>query len=401
MNQIPVGKNQTGLSLVELMIALLISTLILAGLVQVFTMNRATYQSDEGLARLQENARFAMEFLTREIRNAGNYGCYGLRRPPSASTAGQGAKRFDTVSYYVAGPATYIYNKPVPDIFNIYVPVQGYDATAVSNGTTYNLPALYPPVVTAGTAPAMPGSLNPAGIVVGSDVLVLRGMDQDSTPLVAPFNDPNQVNVRTPHSINVGQVVVAADCGRAHVFQVTGIAPGAGFDGLLHDLGGNPGNTCGTWTGTPPCSAPEFQDGGDVGALRNVVYYVGVGTGGGPALFRDNYISGSLVTEELVEGIENLQLHFGEFALHTGTIQYAEARSVTDWTSIRSIRIGMLVATSNVVTGQDTTPGYTSGATESALDTSQYQMSNITLIPPPDRRRRRAFETTVMMRNPT
>ncbi len=64
-----------GFSLVELMIALLIGLVIAIGVVQIFSATRATYQLDESLARAQENGRFALEFLSQDVRHAGYAGC--------------------------------------------------------------------------------------------------------------------------------------------------------------------------------------------------------------------------------------------------------------------------------------------------------------------------------------
>src|SRR5690554_5075136 len=65
----------SGVSLIELMVALAIGTVLVLGLVQVFAASRAAYQTSEGLARVQENARFALDFLQRDIRMAGHFGC--------------------------------------------------------------------------------------------------------------------------------------------------------------------------------------------------------------------------------------------------------------------------------------------------------------------------------------
>ena len=53
-------RRQAGLSLIELMIALLIGSILLIGLVQVFGASRTAYQLSEGMSRTQENARFAL-----------------------------------------------------------------------------------------------------------------------------------------------------------------------------------------------------------------------------------------------------------------------------------------------------------------------------------------------------
>ncbi|MDZ7826806.1 MAG: prepilin-type N-terminal cleavage/methylation domain-containing protein [Gammaproteobacteria bacterium] len=67
--------HQRGFSLVEIMVALLLGAVITVGIVQMFTSNRTTYQINMGQARLQENARFAMEFVTSSMRMAGYRGC--------------------------------------------------------------------------------------------------------------------------------------------------------------------------------------------------------------------------------------------------------------------------------------------------------------------------------------
>lgn len=66
---------QAGLTLIELMIALVLSSVIIAGIIQVFLANREAYNLTESLVRVQENGRFAMSFITTALRQSGNYGC--------------------------------------------------------------------------------------------------------------------------------------------------------------------------------------------------------------------------------------------------------------------------------------------------------------------------------------
>ena len=68
-------RHAKGLTLVEMMVAMLIASFLIFGLLQVFTASKASYQTAEGLARVQENARFALDFLQRDIRMAGHFGC--------------------------------------------------------------------------------------------------------------------------------------------------------------------------------------------------------------------------------------------------------------------------------------------------------------------------------------
>jgi type IV pilus assembly protein PilW len=64
-----------GLSLIEIMIALLIGALLLGGILQIFIGSKQTYRMQEALSRLQENGRFALDYLANDIRMAGYWGC--------------------------------------------------------------------------------------------------------------------------------------------------------------------------------------------------------------------------------------------------------------------------------------------------------------------------------------
>ncbi len=61
---------QRGLTLIELMVAMVISLLILAGLFTVYQSNQRGNRFNDGLTRAQENGRFAVDFLARDIRQA-------------------------------------------------------------------------------------------------------------------------------------------------------------------------------------------------------------------------------------------------------------------------------------------------------------------------------------------
>ena len=64
---------QRGLTIVELLVALVLSLLLLTGVVQVFLASKQTYATNEAMSVLQENGRFALEFLGRSVRLGGYY----------------------------------------------------------------------------------------------------------------------------------------------------------------------------------------------------------------------------------------------------------------------------------------------------------------------------------------
>jgi type IV pilus assembly protein PilW len=62
-----------GFTLIELLIAMSIFLLILLGIYQMFDTNRATYVSGMRKVDVQQNARVALDAITRELRMAGYY----------------------------------------------------------------------------------------------------------------------------------------------------------------------------------------------------------------------------------------------------------------------------------------------------------------------------------------
>lgn len=67
-------KTQIGLSLIELMVALIIGLFLIIGAVTVYNQSRNAYRTTEAVARLQETARYAFDVLEPEIRMANYWG---------------------------------------------------------------------------------------------------------------------------------------------------------------------------------------------------------------------------------------------------------------------------------------------------------------------------------------
>lgn len=82
-------KRQQGLSLIELMIAILISSLLLLGVLQLFTDTNSADRSSTALARVQESGRILMEIIGTDARRAGYQGCSA-----SANTVTIGTLKF-------------------------------------------------------------------------------------------------------------------------------------------------------------------------------------------------------------------------------------------------------------------------------------------------------------------
>ena len=71
----PIGAGQNGLSLIELMIALALGAFLMLAVVTVFLSNRDAARLENSLARLQENGRFALDRIRQDIHRAQYLGC--------------------------------------------------------------------------------------------------------------------------------------------------------------------------------------------------------------------------------------------------------------------------------------------------------------------------------------
>ncbi len=65
------NSRQRGVTLVELMIAMLVGLFLMGGTLLVFEKTKQAYRYQNGLAEVQEQGRFAIAFLTQSLRVAG------------------------------------------------------------------------------------------------------------------------------------------------------------------------------------------------------------------------------------------------------------------------------------------------------------------------------------------
>lgn len=73
-------KNKRGLTLTELLVALAMSSLIIAGLYRTFIGQQRTYTVQEQTVEMRQNARGAISNMSRELRMAG-FGAVGMVLP--------------------------------------------------------------------------------------------------------------------------------------------------------------------------------------------------------------------------------------------------------------------------------------------------------------------------------
>lgn len=357
---------QAGVTLVELMISLLLGLLLTAGIIQVFAGNRVTYAFNDGLSRIQENARFSLDHIAYNTRMGGYSGCLS-----------------DVAIHN---------NLDVPNDFrdDIENGIEGYEANGTGDDATF-LAASANPAPSANPnawTPALPAELNNL-VIPGSDVLIVRGVSGSARPLVTPFNTPAELVTAEPHDFLPGEVLVVSDCQKASIFQLTSVSGSGSAVNLEHaDTGGFiPGNGIAAWD-----AEQEYGLGSEIGRLQTYAFYVGSGAGGRPALFqlRLARLSGSqsaFVAEELVAGIDTMQVRYGLDADRNGAIEaVVTADAIVDWTVVASVEVTLLARAAEEY--------------GSEVDTAVYTVGGTTRFnPADDRRLRQVFSTTVGVRN--
>jgi len=69
-----VSVKERGITLIEMMVAITVGLILLAGIVQLFATNKQAYRIQEGANVLNENSRYALNQLEYSIRMAGHFG---------------------------------------------------------------------------------------------------------------------------------------------------------------------------------------------------------------------------------------------------------------------------------------------------------------------------------------
>lgn len=359
-------RRQSGVTLIELMIAMLLGLLVTGGAIQIFISNRTTYAFNEGLSRLQENGRFALDTLGFRIRLAGHFGClWGV-------------------------PITNNLNGPTSFAFDFDEGLAGYEAIGTGVGDTFAPAASDPANSTVDTnwSPTLPAEIADS-VVPGSDVIVVRNGSAGGNSLFTPFNTTTSAYADADAGeYQVGDIAVVADCQKASVFQVTAVTDTGSSIQLDHTAAGTPGNAAATWS-----IDQEFGNGSEVLHGETWAYYVGAPAGGGPpALFQrrleidSSSTTAALVPEELVESVDTMQVLYGVDAALDGAVdQYVTADAVGNWDTVVTVRVSLVMRSPEEY--------------GSEVDDRTYDVNELTFNPVDDRRERQVFATTVALRN--
>ena len=315
-----------GYSLIELMIALLIGTMVVAGIISVFVAEHSVYKTAAAQASIQNVENGISFIVTPVLRSAGFAGCGNLTQAvPLVSAA-------------------------TPFLYNLTVPVMGFDATGTAGIGHFTLAALNPANDAGGApwSPPLDASLFGHG-EDGSDVVSAVGEMVGTTPVGVTailagadfFTAPGAVDA-TGAPIAAGQIAAVSNCGNGSTFRVTSIAGGViGHDATLNSSANFTPDYAGPTPGID--LRPQFVP------LQQTVFLVGKGDGGQSALWQGTldgvHAGGGWTFTEIVPGVDNMQVLYGIGAGGVDT-EYVDAGSVAagnNWTNLNSIRLGFLV----------------------------------------------------------
>lgn len=285
-----------GLGLVELMIAMLLGLLLSGALIQAYIGSRTTYQLQDSMSIVQENGRFALGYLTKEVRMAGYIGCGAIDLVQVNNLSAPAADlpaTFDKTQIIRAGaPADYV--------------ALGVNAVPATD------------VLVLRKASSVSAHLNSAMASAGSNVSLT-----DNAP-----------------SLAVGDYALIADCSSADLFNVSAIGVGVPVS-ISH-------------------AASFLKSGGygtdaEVMALESTYYFIrdtGRTTKNNLPIYslymktRAAGTGGFSNAVELVEGVENMKIQFGvDDDGDLNVDRYVSATDMTagDWGDIVSVQINLLM----------------------------------------------------------
>ncbi|GGA14181.1 PilW family protein [Dyella caseinilytica] len=238
---------QRGLSLIELMIAMLLGLLVSAGVMAVFTSSSRSRLAQEQLARLQEEGRFAITQIRDDLMLSGAPYCAGSGGNGHLSAAGIYLDQLRMPTVYASEPgalmaalsdATTPWGSPYPSApaepysLPSFLAMRGYDCAAsdckpVDPSNKRNRHGF--------SIPAMGVSVDDR--VVGASVLTVRYLDPSGGWSLSPDGHGITVNADGSLSIDISAatsklsakdfavgdpLALLADCSQGQIFAVSG-----------------------------------------------------------------------------------------------------------------------------------------------------------------------------------
>lgn len=328
-------KKDKGFSLVELMVAIVVGLILVAGVIELFVNNRQMYRVQDNYARLQENGRYALIVLTDSIEKTGFSGC-GSR---------SGLDLRNTLTAFTELQRNYDF---------------------LISGNAY---------ITNNWSPVLDDEIQNRQPIIDSDVLTTRNIETPDIRISNYSNtSPISMNVNNTGGLNSGDFILAHNCELSAVFQLAEDPLG----GIL------------TTTANQTDLDYQFNSGARVNKIDTNTFFIRQNPNNQSSLYRFNSSDG---LEEIIEGIESMKIQYGidRFGSNGSADIYlnaGEVDSLSAWNQVLSVRVSLLLRSSE--------PNLTTaGHVFSDVATGDFADFNA----PNDGRLRRIATRTITLRN--
>ena len=364
MTNLSLDKKSLGLSLVELMVAITISSVLLLGVSSVYLSTRTSNAVQDEFSRLQENGRFAIHTLIKDIRQAGYMGCFSLKTLQTNNNVAAGGGADPT-----------------------------YDFTA-DNALTGHLGC-------AGSVctPPTPTDLSPTGIINSTQAITIRSTSSCSSKLTGNLGNKTAEIKLTNNSCGFSKddILMISNCKTSDIFKATSVSAAAGKTTIAHAAGN-----------ISPKLIGDYGPDSRIMQWQLATYFIGptIGDPTSNSLWVNREIGNSGgVSTELVENVDDLQIDYyidsrlsnpenTETPSANGFMNGADFlialnNNDVQWSNVIAVRIHLLLTT------RDNVAKLNAGAAA-----TPYTFMGIPHIST-DRRYRREFTTTINLRNRT
>ena len=319
---VPVARRRmAGLSLIEMMIALVMALIVAAGIISVFASTSSSNKVQQQMAALQEEGRFAIHSLRDDLGNANGTYCSNSGGNAGGTSSGLYLDSLRSPTIYAKSAIAFN-----DDTVSLPTSTQAYSLPSIMfmRGYDCTTSACNPldPNTKVATIPAAGKAVG--NRVVGSDVLTIRYLKPGSGWAIVPSGSGSGSTISaTSGSVNTitlnplsgepavsaftGTLAMLADCSNAQVFTVSNSS------GTL-----SPNNNYASPLDISQGSAPRVYDFSN--DFQTVTYYLKLvcADGSSPCA----HTTGALVRRvngqenvagagELVRGVERLDFRYG------------------------------------------------------------------------------------------
>lgn len=377
INRIQSVENQTGLSLIELLVALVLSLAVLIALSYVYVAAKQAFRFQENTGRMQEDGAYALDLISREMRMAGHGGCAGIGRDASvipnvytpgliwSNTAASIIQGLNPLEAVLPGDALITVQPFTP--FNT---LRGFDTGPNAMFATGNVPAWS----------------------TTSSSIFFAGASGQSAALSAPMalaTSALTLNTNTFGWAGKNLSLIISDCTDSSLFNGAVTAVGAGPTAALNVAHGTTdGNGVANFRGSKIYGTSSV-----VMTAEWNFFYVATRTGATtPSLFRVRHNGENrLNAEEVISNVEAMKIHYGEANAATPEVVSnwrTTAAAVTDWSRVVAVRVGLMMISSDA-----------NNNTDLPAATIKLLGASYTIPTGQTNRSRREFSTTIVLRN--